>query len=103
MSRPRVILWRHGRTSWNVEYRWQGHSDIGLDEVGLLQAEVAAQQLATYQPSLIVASDLKRAHRTAQFLADITGAPLVVDALTGDVPDTLKTPVFAIVTAVEPL
>lgn len=80
MSRPRVILWRHGRTSWNVDYRWQGQSDIELDEVGLVQAEVAAQQLATYQPSLIVASDLKRAHRTAQFLADITGAPLVLDS-----------------------
>ena len=55
MSRPRVILWRHGRTSWNVDYRWQGQSDIELDEVGLVQAEVAAQQLASYQPSLIVA------------------------------------------------
>lgn len=79
MSRPRVILWRHGRTSWNVEYRWQGQSDIELDEVGLAQAALAARQLASYNPSLIVASDLKRAHKTAQFLADITGVPLVTD------------------------
>lgn len=79
MTHPRVILWRHGRTSWNVEYRWQGQSDIPLDEVGLTQAAAAAERLAEYQPSLIVSSDLKRAHRTAQFLADTTGAPLITD------------------------
>ena len=79
MTHPRVILWRHGRAEWNVQYRWQGQSDIPLDEVGLEQAAAAAQRLAEYKPSLIVASDLMRAHRTAQFLADATGAPLITD------------------------
>ena len=79
MTHPRVILWRHGRTEWNVQYRWQGQSDIPLDAVGLTQAAAAAQQLAQYEPTLIVSSDLKRAHRTAQFLAEASGAPLLVD------------------------
>ena len=30
----RVLLWRHGRTRWNVEHRFQGQADPPLDEVG---------------------------------------------------------------------
>ena len=34
----RVLVWRHGRTHWNVEHRLQGQADPPLDEVGCLQA-----------------------------------------------------------------
>jgi len=30
----RVILWRHGQTSWNVERRFQGSTDVELTETG---------------------------------------------------------------------
>jgi len=39
----RVVLWRHGRTAWNAETRFQGTTDVPLDDVGVLQAERAAR------------------------------------------------------------
>jgi glucosyl-3-phosphoglycerate phosphatase len=74
-----LILWRHGRTQWNLEHRFQGHSDIPLDEVGLLQASESAKVLSGLDPDLIVASDLMRARDTAQALADVVGLDVVID------------------------
>lgn len=76
----RIILWRHGRTAWNAESRFQGQTDIELDELGLRQAEAAAEALAGLAPVAVVSSDLMRAQRTAQFLTDRLGLPLVLDA-----------------------
>lgn len=72
MSR-RVVLWRHGRTAWNVEGRIQGQSDTELDEVGVQQAADAAARLASLKPNRIVSSDLSRAASTAAALAAVTG------------------------------
>jgi broad specificity phosphatase PhoE len=75
----RVLLWRHGRTSWNVEHRFQGQSDPPLDDVGRAQAVVAARLLAAYAPDALVSSDLVRAVQTARPLADLLGQPVVLD------------------------
>ena len=75
----RIVLWRHGRTTWNAEHRFQGQTDIPLDDLGLRQAERAAQALAMLAPSAIVSSDLQRAATTAQFLGDIAELPVVRD------------------------
>ncbi|TAK69052.1 MAG: histidine phosphatase family protein [Actinomycetota bacterium] len=80
MSGRRLVLWRHGRTSWNATQRFQGHSDIELDAVGIAQAERAADLLALLEPDVIVSSDLVRACRTAQALADRVGVAVDVDA-----------------------
>ncbi|MEY9933357.1 broad specificity phosphatase PhoE [Catenulispora sp. GP43] len=74
-----IVLWRHGRTAWNLEGRFQGQTDIPLDEVGLAQAERAARVLAGLGPSAIVASDLIRAARTAETLARLTDLPVSLD------------------------
>jgi broad specificity phosphatase PhoE len=79
LSRRRIVLWRHGRTAWNLENRFQGKTDIPLDEVGLAQAERAARLLAALEPTAIVASPLQRATATAQALAARTGLPLSHD------------------------
>jgi glucosyl-3-phosphoglycerate phosphatase len=73
------VLWRHGRTRWNVEDRFQGHSDIELDDLGVAQATSAAQVLATLRPSAIVSSDLRRASATAGQLAALVGLQVVLD------------------------
>ncbi|MGN5732253.1 histidine phosphatase family protein [Arthrobacter psychrochitiniphilus] len=85
--RRRVIFWRHGRTSWNAAGRFQGQSDIPLDEVGASQASRAAALLAGKlgsavsggHPVQILSSDLSRAFSTAQELASLTGGPIQVD------------------------
>ena len=73
------MLWRHGQTVWNAERRFQGQSDIPLDEVGQAQAERAARLLAALRPDLIVASDLSRAAQTAAPLARLTGLEVTLD------------------------
>jgi probable phosphoglycerate mutase len=68
----RVVLWRHGQTDWNVENRFQGHSDIPLNKVGQYQASEAAKVLAALRPDRIISSDLIRAQSTAAALAALT-------------------------------
>jgi glucosyl-3-phosphoglycerate phosphatase len=73
------VLWRHGQTPWNAERRFQGQSDIPLDETGQAQAERAARLLAGLRPDLIVSSDLSRAAGTAAALARLTGLEVTLD------------------------
>jgi len=75
MSEPtRILAIRHGETAWNVDTRLQGHLDIPLNDVGLRQAQHLAQALAQRDPiDAIYASDLSRAHTTAQTIAQAVG------------------------------
>jgi glucosyl-3-phosphoglycerate phosphatase len=74
-----VVLWRHGRTRWNLEERFQGHTDVELDETGVAQAERAARLLAALNPVAIVSSDLRRARDTAEALARIAAVAVKED------------------------
>ena len=73
------MLWRHGQTRWNVEDRFQGHTDVDLDETGRDQAERAARLLGSLEPQAIVSSDLLRAANTARALSRVTGVPVDED------------------------
>ncbi|MET7466966.1 histidine phosphatase family protein [Nonomuraea sp. NPDC005501] len=75
----RIVCLRHGQTLWNVEHRFQGHSDIPLDETGQAQAARAASLLASLRPSMIVSSDLRRANDTALALGRLVGLDVAVD------------------------
>ena len=79
MSSRRLVLWRHGRTSWNSVNRIQGQEDVPLDEVGKDQVRRAAQTLVGLKPHHIISSDLERARHTAQALADIAGLTVSID------------------------
>lgn len=67
MSTTRVLLVRHGQSTWNAEGRWQGWADAPLSEVGEEQARAAANHLPDVQA--VVSSDLLRARRTAELLS----------------------------------
>jgi len=80
MQRQRIVLWRHGQTDWNIANRFQGHSDIALNEVGIRQAERAAPLLLNLEPSRIISSDLIRARKTAEALAKLSGLEVQIDS-----------------------
>ncbi|MDO8645377.1 MAG: histidine phosphatase family protein [Candidatus Planktophila sp.] len=79
MAGNRVVLWRHGQTDWNMVNRFQGHSDIPLNDVGRYQVKHAAEILAGMNPTAIISSDLGRARDTAQALADLVGLSVRTD------------------------
>ena len=73
------MLWRHGQTTYNAERRFQGQSDVPLNDVGRQQAARAARYLAAMKPYAIFSSDLSRASETADALARLTGLPVQLD------------------------
>ena len=74
-----IILWRHGQTDWNVANKFQGHTDIPLNAVGEYQASHAARLVVDMKPTAILSSDLIRAQKTAQALADLNGLAITID------------------------
>lgn len=73
VSETTILLVRHGQTDWNMEQRVQGHSDIPLNETGVLQAKTTAAFLVEHHRdiSAIYSSDLKRASATAEETAKL--------------------------------
>ena len=66
----KLILVRHGETSWNEERRVQGgSSDIELNDVGVKQAHKLASFLQNEDVAVIGSSPLKRARTTADAIA----------------------------------
>ncbi len=74
-----LILIRHGETDWNIEGRWQGQTDIPLNNQGLRQADEIAKALSQTEIHAIFSSDLLRAHQTAEILACLKNLPVHVD------------------------
>ena len=72
MTRRLVFMTRHGETNWNLEGRWQGHTDVPLNEKGRAQARAVAETLRHAGLAGLVSSDLSRARETAE----IVGASL---------------------------
>ncbi|WP_238016480.1 histidine phosphatase family protein [Dactylosporangium sp. AC04546] len=71
-----LVLWRHGQTAWNAGGRVQGQTDTPLSDIGAEQARVAAPRLAALKPTVLIASDLRRAADTAAALEALAGLPV---------------------------
>ena len=75
----RLLLLRHGESTWNADGRWQGQADPPLSSLGEEQARDAAKRLVAGQFSRVVASNLRRALQTAEILVEALGLAVEVD------------------------
>ncbi len=68
----KIVLLRHGQSTWNLENRFTGWTDVDLSEQGLAEAHEAARLLAAegYTFDIAYTSVLKRAIRTLWILLD---------------------------------
>lgn len=69
----RIILERHGQSVGNANKIYLGHTDLGLTEEGVKQAEITAEYLKNEQIDAVYSSDLIRAYQTAIPHARIRG------------------------------
>ena len=72
----KLVLIRHGESTWNHEHRIQGQLDPPLSDRGREQALLLSRRLAARRPEAIYASDLRRAVETAEPIAEATGVPV---------------------------
>jgi probable phosphoglycerate mutase len=68
LSRDRLILVRHGESTWNAEELLQGQLDPPLSERGREQSRALAGMLDGVPDDRIICSDLDRARETAELL-----------------------------------
>jgi len=69
----KFYLIRHGQSIGNAWRRYLGHTDLGLTDLGRIQAEETANALSGVKIDAIYSSDLKRAHETALPHAKLRG------------------------------
>ena len=74
-----LILIRHGETLWNTERRMQGQLDSPLTERGLWQAQRLGERMKSQAFAALYSSDLPRARRTAECIAEVTGHAVIAD------------------------
>jgi probable phosphoglycerate mutase len=75
----RILLVRHGQSTWNADGRWQGRADPPLSGLGRRQAEVAADSVGDLGITRVVASPLVRAHETATIVGGALGLEVEAD------------------------
>jgi 2,3-bisphosphoglycerate-dependent phosphoglycerate mutase len=68
----KLVLLRHGQSTWNLENRFTGWTDVDLSEVGITEAHQAGKLLKAegYNFDLALTSVLKRAIRTLWIVQD---------------------------------
>jgi len=62
----KLVLLRHGESTWNIQNRFTGWTDVPLSETGLKEAKEAGQNLkeAEYKFDIVFTSVLRRAIKT---------------------------------------
>jgi broad specificity phosphatase PhoE len=65
----KIILVRHGQTSWNVLGILQGNADVPLDSTGVIEAHELAVSTSVKTVDAVYSSPLSRAYETAQAIA----------------------------------
>lgn len=75
----RIILVRHGETTWNIEGRYQGQEDTHLSERGLKQGAMLAEGLRHIHIDRCISSPLQRSYKTCQLCAELHQLPVETD------------------------
>jgi broad specificity phosphatase PhoE len=77
-----LILVRHGQTDSNLNHRYQGQTDVPMNNLGRAQIEAAAAHLKGVKPAAIYCSTLIRAHEAAAVFGRALGVePVAIPEL----------------------
>ncbi len=71
MASTRILLVRHGQSTWNALGKWQGRADPPLSPLGQQQAASAATRIGIVDA--VISSPLVRARQTAEIIAEGIG------------------------------
>ncbi len=74
-----LFLVRHGETEHNRQNLALGQEDVPLNETGLRQAEALGRALSGERLTVVYASPLVRASRTAEAIAEAHGLEVVIE------------------------
>ncbi|RGZ27135.1 alpha-ribazole phosphatase [Veillonella sp. AM51-8BH] len=74
-----LYIVRHGETDWNKMGKYQGITDVPLNENGLNQAKACGEALKDITFDRILSSDLSRALVTAETIRGNRTTPITVD------------------------
>ena len=75
IQKPFYFL-RHGETEWNIKRRWQGKTDIPLNDTGVAQAKAVQPLIAGLGIKTICTSPLQRAATTAALASEGLDIPI---------------------------
>src|SRR5215472_18960074 len=79
LAPSRLLLIRHGESTWNAGRRIQGQMDPPLSERGVAQAQEVAERFAGHRLEGLYCSDLDRARRTAELIGVAAGLEPVAE------------------------
>jgi probable phosphoglycerate mutase len=78
VSARRLLVVRHGQSTWNVDHRFTGQADPPLSPLGQGQAADLARRCEGLGISVVVTSDLSRAYETGLAVTKHLGLPAPV-------------------------
>ena len=83
----KLYIARHGQSTYNALELCNDDPkvEVGLTELGLKQAEDLALKLKDVDFELITASEMERAHRTAEIVNRYHGVEIAIDARLNDI------------------
>ena len=73
MKTTRLYLIRHGQVVNHHEFRYNGHFDVDITDIGVLQMENITSFLATKPITVVYSSDLQRATKGAEIIGGALG------------------------------